>query len=164
MRKLMMIVVLALTAGLSSTYGQDMERFEALFIHKFGDYIKWPESTNPKIVGILDNNKVLNELDKIGASSGKIKTIALDGLSKISDCDIVYIGNASKINLAQAAATAKSNHILLVTKGEEHVGKGSCIGFYTKGGRLKFAISPKTIEAYDLKASTALVSLGKMVD
>ncbi|WP_185154060.1 YfiR family protein [Fulvivirga sp. M361] len=164
MEKMIMVIMLVLTGSLTSIFGQSTERFEALFIYKFSDYIKWPDNKAKKTVGVLNNSMVLKELNKVSASSGKITAIQLDGLSKIEECDIVYVGETTDATLQQAVASAKSNHILLVTKGQKHVGKGSCIGFYTEGGRLKFAISPKNMAAYQLKASGTLTALGKIIE
>ena len=164
MGKLIMVIMLVLTGSLTSIFGQSTERFEALFIYKFSDYIKWPDDKDQKTVGVLNNSTVLKELNKVSASSGKITVKKLDGLTKIEDCDIVYVGETTNANLQQAVASATSNHILLVTKGQKHVGKGSCIGFYMEGGRLKFAISPRNMADYQLKASGALTALGKLID
>ena len=132
MEKMIMVIMLVITGSWTSIFGQSTERFEALFIYKFSDYIKWPDSKAQKTVGVLNNSMVLKELNKVSASSGKITTIELDGLSKIDECDIVYVGETTDAMLQQAVASAKSNHILLVTKGQKHVGKAPALVFTQK--------------------------------
>ncbi len=157
----MMFTFLSICLATATEGGQ--EKFEALFLYKFCDYIKWPEENTQRIVGIYGNPKVLKELTAVASSSGKIVVRQLNDLSEAKDCDIVYVGHLVNPDLTGFKSTAKAHNILVVTENDDLVHQGSCIGFYTEGGRLKFALRKSTVEAYNLKVSSTLMSLAKIV-
>ena len=164
MKWILGVIVLYFTIGITSTIGQEKEKFEALFIYKFCDYVKWPTETPSKTVGVYGNPAVMQELKKIAASSEKISLKGLSSLSEISDCDILYIGENQRQGLTSIRQTAQTNNVLVVTENDASVSQGACIGFYTENGRLKFAMRKPTVQAYQLKVSSALASLAKIVD
>ena len=163
MRWILKVALLYFALGTSCAIGQGKEKFEALFIYKFCDYVKWPTDNMTKVVGVYGNPEVVMELKKISASSEKISVRSLNDLKEASDCDIVYVSESQRSVLTNIRSVAQANNVLVVSENDATVSQGACIGFYTENGRLKFAMREPTVDAYALKVSGTLASLAKIV-
>ena len=150
------------------SYGQD-EKFKALFIYNFINYIDWPNlnGNNFKII-VLGNNTLASELTgftsqkKIGQLS--ISVVPVKSSAEITDCQIVFISHGNNDELAKLVDKSKRNHILIITETPNSCAVGACLNFISKNGSIKFEISKSNIESSGLKVNSGLFNLGILVN
>ena len=142
----------------------EQEKFQALFISKFLDYIKWPSADPHRVIGVLGNTKIYEELKLVASKkAGKFKVIELRGVEEVADCHLVYLGKNKDELFGGLSNTCQSNSVLLVTENSNLAEKGASISFFLEQRKLRFKINKSAIESSNLKISNSLLALGKLV-
>jgi len=138
-------------------------KFKALFIYKFSEYITWPSGGSQVTIGVLGDTPVYNELAKIAQSKSDLSIIKLSSLSKLSECQIIYLpGNRSK-SASSIQSQIGSRSILLVADDKSTTGEGSDIGFFLQGGKLRFLIHESGIRKKRMIPNSKLLALGQTI-
>lgn len=158
----MCLSFLALSLAIS-TYAQDLSKYHALFIGKFIDYIEWPDGKTNLTIGVVGDSNVYEELQASLGQRGKANIKKVTGASDAIDCQVIFIP-ASQSKLFDAINSATSGKgILLVTESEQFARKGASISFYLEEGKLRFMLNESAAKERDLKVSSGLVSLAKVI-
>ena len=146
---------------------------KALFLYNFGGYIDWPTDAfankqSPFVIGVLGTAPIEATLKELAAS----KTIAgrrivvehFDTVSDIRPCHILFI--TRKISQQQqrmALATLKNQHVLIVGESEGFADQGGTVNFFIEANKVRFEINPDAAKEQELKISSKLLSLAKIV-
>jgi hypothetical protein len=145
------------------------EKFKALFIYNFINYIDWPKKVNEKFkIAIIGNNDLATEL-KSFATQKKIGTLTIIVVSSkssadVKDCQIVFLSHNNIDELPNLIVQSKQNNILLITETPNSCAKGAGLNFILKNGSIKFEISKTNIESAGLKVNSGLFNLGISVN
>ncbi|MDW3192977.1 MAG: YfiR family protein [Cytophagales bacterium] len=160
---LWLVFSLALAPGESKDkLSQDLSKYHALFIGKFIDYIDWPDP-GQLTIGVVGNSRVMIELQSTIEKRGKARVKKIAGVADISDCDLLFIP-ASQSKLFTTLNQASDNKpVLIVTEEESLAFQGAGISFYVEGGKLKFIINKSAVESRNLKVSSNLIGLAKVI-
>lgn len=165
MKKLRLILCFAGLLYFASGYGQN-EKFKALFIYNFTNYIEWPGGTNGTFtITVIGESSIVKELQeistrkKVGNASIEVKKVGSAG--EIGNTQIVYIPSNHKKALAEVASSLAGKPTLIITDGAQ--GKFG-INFVEVDSKQSFQISKSNIEEHRLKVNSALIALGTSVN
>lgn len=163
-RKLFFTLVLGFFV--STVYGyavdQDLSKYHALFISKFVDYIDWPNGRANLRIGVVGNSNVLAELKSLlEGKSAEIKKITS---SEANTCDVIFIPDNQSSSFQSIDAATRGKTVLIVTENEDLASKGASISFYLEGNKLKYVINKSATSARNIKMSSSLLSLGKVIE
>lgn len=164
MKKKNLMVGMILFIMAQNSYAQDIDKFQALFITKFVEYVKWP-SSEKIVIGVYGNDNVFGELSKMLAA--KNKNLSVKNIASTEDarsCQAVFLASKKDkdFDALQSAISGKS--VLLITESESYAKKGAGISFYSEGQKMRFKINPKIIEANNLMVSSNLLAIGTVVE
>ncbi len=162
-KTILLTIIAALLVGYKAQ-AQDLSKYHALFIGKFVDYIEWPGGKEGLTIGVVGNSRVLPELQTTVEQRGKAKLKKISGVADASGCDIIYLPSTQGKLFSTIKSAIEGKGVLLVTEDESYAAQGAGISFYTEGGKLKFIINKSATEAQNLKISSSLLSLAKLVN
>ncbi len=167
-KRIIVVVSMMSWLGVGNTIAQtNVYKLHALFIYNFTKYIQWTSVGETFTVGVYGSETALKEIkanfvDK--KFSGKeIRVINIAGIADANVCQLVYAPKSSKAKVLSLFESATKQNILFVSE-DDLVADGLPIGFIVKSDKLTFKISKKNLDASGLKVSSALLSLGEVVD
>jgi hypothetical protein len=149
---------------ISAVFGQN-EKFKALFIYNFTNYIEWPSSGPTFSIAVLGESPIIDELENIS----KIKKIAnativvkrVNSASEAAQSQILFIPPSKKKVAAEAEQTLAGKSILIITDSNSVV---YGINFLEIGQKQSFQVSKSAVASHNLKLNSTLLSLGIQVN
>jgi hypothetical protein len=143
------------------------------FLYNFGRYVQWPaaafaDAQAPFVIGVLGADPFGAVLDEI-ANSAKVdgRTVVAKRfatLAEYSPCHILFIAAStdSKVK-SEALAKLQNKGVLLVGEETGLVEQGAVVNFYVENNKVRFEINVGTAKQQQLKVSSKLLSLAKIV-
>jgi hypothetical protein len=161
MKKLRLLLCFAGLLGSIASYGQN-EKFKALFIYNFTNYIEWPEGFGSSfIITVIGDSPIVGELEaiakikKVGQASMEIKKVG--AITDVGKTNILYIPAQKKKLLNDAATVLSGKPVLIIS--DNALGKFG-INFVEVDQKQSFQVSKSNIEEHKLKVHTSLIALG----
>ena len=146
------------------------DKFKALFIYKFTQYMEWPTSkqTGDFKIGVLGSSPITNELKAFTAKRtvGQQK-IVVEEIMSIADCPkyhIVFVPAKASSNVGEIAKSVVNKGVLVVTDKQGMAAEASGINFIKDAGQQSFEISVKHLTEHGVKAGKSLLSLGNTIE
>ena len=178
-------ILLAVFLGLSSIapgvklYVQQVTTIDreytikAAFLYHFLTYIDWPEGTfrdskQPFVIGVFETDPFGAVLDKIAATKNvagrPIEIRRLTSTDKLLECHIVFMaGTVDAAAQKKVLATLANSHVLGVGETDDFVELGGAAQFFVEGNKVRFAFNTDVVDRNNLKVSSKLLSLAKIV-
>jgi hypothetical protein len=161
MKKLRLFFCLAGLCYFATVFGQN-EKFKALFIYNFTNYIEWPGgSASSFTIAVLGDSPIIGELQAIGkikkVGSLSIEIVKVGSAAEIGNAQIVYIPAAKKKSLPDIAKALSGKPVLII--GDNAQGEFG-INFVEVDQKQSFQISKTNMEMRRLKVNSALIALG----
>jgi hypothetical protein len=149
----------------TSVNGQN-EKFKALFIYNFTNYIDWPYYGGSSfIIAVIGDSPIISELEAISKikSVGKlsIEVKKISSASEIGNASIVYVPGAKKRILPELSQACAGKAVLIIS---DEAGGNFGINFTEINQKQSFQISKSNIEAHHLKVNSNLIALGTSVN
>lgn len=153
-------------------------RLKAVYLEKFSIFTDWPDSIHsnendsPFIISVLgDDPELKEELIKVFYKE-KIKilnrSVILDFIENINDLDdpqILFLTNKNNHSLEKLLPAIKEKNILIISDNQGDANKGAHISFYiTDDGKLHFEINKTVIKSSNIKLSSKLLRIAKVLD
>lgn len=145
---------------------------KAAFLYHFLTYTEWPDSaagaTGPLVVGVYQTDPFGEVLDKI-ASTKKVANRSIEvrriaSPAETQGCHLLFVpGAAAEGSLAGLLAATANHPVMLVGETAGFANQGGAAEFYLEGNRVRFAINTDVVEKQQLKVSSKLLSLAKIV-
>lgn len=164
MKKIFILTLLFFTFLSSSHLKAQENKFKALFIYKFAEYVEWPNTPAKLTVGVIGNTDVFKELSNFAASKGKMDVIKINSASEASKCNMVYIPSSQDNKIGDFKTSISKKSILVVSDNSSLVTRGADIGFFVDAGKLRFKINRKNIESKSMVPSSKLLALGQSIN
>lgn len=155
-----LILCIAGLLWITTAYGQT-EKFKALFIYNFTNYIDWPNAGNSFVIAVYGDSPMFGEL----VSISKLKKVAgvpievkrINSIPEIGEAKIVFVP-VQKKRFVSEINKALSGRPTLILSDEATSDFG--INFVVINGKQAFQISKSNIEKHGLKVSNSLLGLG----
>jgi hypothetical protein len=170
-----------LAAGASGIQAQSDEDSEssreyaikAAYLYQFGRYVQWPADVfpspqSPLVIGVLGPDPfggLLEEIARTKRIDGRPIVIRrFASMAEYTPCNILFVGaSVSPEQKAAAIAKAQKAPVLLVGEEPGFAKHGSTINFFLEDNRIRFEINTEAARQKQLKISSKLLSLAKIV-
>jgi hypothetical protein len=146
---------------------------KAAFLYHFLTYVDWPEGTfadskQPFVIGVYQTDPFGAVLDKIAATKNvegrPIEIRRLSTADKLLECHIVFLAGTVEAAVQQNVLGLLANsHVLSVGETEDFVEQGGAAQFFVEGNKVRFAFNTDVVDRNNLKVSSKLLSLAKIV-
>lgn len=148
-------------------------KFKAVYLYNFLQFVEWParafpEATTPITIGVLGENPFGPILDQtVTGEHIKGREIVVrqcSNIEEIKGCHLLFVGKSEKARLGPILSQTSDASMLTVSEVEGFVEQGGVINFFIQDGKLRFAINLAAAEKADLKISSKLLRLAKLVN
>ena len=165
-------MIWALASVSIQTHAQSKEyQVKAAFLIHFAHFIEWPVSdskiTAPFCIGVLGNNPFGNALDQMVQGEvvhgSKIVIKYTRRVEDVENCRIVFIDQSETSQTTEILKKLNDRAILTVSDYDDFARRGGVINFYLSEGRVHFEINPDAARREQLKISSQLMRLGRVV-
>ncbi len=146
---------------------------KAAYLYNFGYYVAWPENTfaddqAPFAIGVLGADPFGDVLDEI-ARTKKIagRQIVIKRFASMEDyqpCHILFVTSSARA--ADSLAAIQKAHfypVLLVGESPGFAEQGGTINFFIEENRVRFEVNMEVAKQEQLKISSKLLSLAKIL-
>jgi hypothetical protein len=137
------------------------EKFKAMFITKFIEYIEWPASSQ-NTVGVYASSTVQSELQALAPSKG-FQVVQVKKAEDLVSIKVLFVPNVNESKAKELLEAVGDSPILVVSDQKDAAGKTADIGFYVSDGKLRFVISKSRIEKKKMLPSSKLLALGDVI-
>lgn len=144
-------------------YGQN-ERFKAMFIYNFTNYIEWPGGSGSSfIITVMGESPIIKELEeiakrkKIGGASIEVKKAG--SVMEIGKTHIIFIPSNKKKLLGDVADSFTGKPVLIISDNAQ--GKFG-INLVDNDGKQSFEVSRSQLSEHRLKVDASLFALGNV--
>jgi hypothetical protein len=156
--------------------GQPTEyQLKAAFLFNFAKFIDWPDksfatSQSPFSVCVIGQDPFGQSLEE--SLAGKIVAnhpVTVERFPNSRNaidaqhCQIAFISSSEKPRVRDVIETFKGDSVLLVGDMEGFASSGGAIEFFVQDDRIHFAINPEAADRAELKVSSKLLALAKIV-
>ena len=161
----MLTMVIILGLGNAKASGQSLGKYQALYVYNFTKYIQWPKADQQLIIGVLGSGEINRELEKMVIAKGgsKLKLVKLSSFDNLNDCNIIFLAKDEESSLDLVLEKTQGKSILIISENEKSVEKGAGISFFLEKNKLRFSINKSAVEARNLKISSNLLVLAKVI-
>jgi hypothetical protein len=146
---------------------------KAAFLYHFLTYIDWPAGTftgetQPFVIGVFETDPFGAVLDKIAATKDvggrPIEIRRLASPEKLVECHIIFIpGSVDPAVQKNVLSLLANSHVLAVGEADDFVELGGAAQFFVEGNKVRFAFNTDVVNRNNLKVSSKLLSLAKIV-
>ena len=138
-------------------------KFYALFMAKFTDYIHWPSSPDPIVIGVYGDQEIISELGKFAAKKEKIEIRDISSPSDAVVCQIIFLADSKNGEFENINKGIGNKEILLVTENGSFAEQGAGISFFLDDAKLRFRLNKQSMDARNLKVSSSLLTLADVI-
>jgi len=164
MKKMRLILCVAALVLFSTSYGQN-EKFKALFIYNFTNYIDWPGGSGGSfVIAVYGESPIISELQaiskikKVGAASIEVRKV--NSAAEIGNSQIVFVPSQKKKSLTEINQVLTGKPVLIVS---DNASGDFGINFVEVNQKQSFQVSKSNLESHRLKVSSSLLTLGIVV-
>ena len=159
------------------SFGQSQKEVEyklkAAYLFHFLQFAEWPDSVfenekSPIILAVLGKDpfgKILDETvmsEKIGDHPIIIKRF--QSFNQLGFCHVLYISSSEKYTFRNILKHIGVSPVLTISDIDGFSEQGGNISFYLEENKVRFAINMQTLKQADLKVSSKLLRLAKIIN
>ena len=178
-RRFLQIVVVAVAwlSLQSATFAAPNQPTEyevkAAYLYQFGKFVEWPEgassgSSNDFAICTLGVDPFGSVLDQTisGRSVQGRKVIAkrLSSVSDASECKILFVGSSEQNRTAEILKIVQGKGILTVGERADFITQGGMVQFQVEQNKVRFEINLPAVERSNLKVSSQLLKVARVVN
>ena len=146
---------------------------KAAYLYQFGRYVQWPANAfasdgSPLVIGILGADQFSSSLEKIARTKRidrrPIAVRRFASMAEYTPCHILFVSSSLSPE-QKAVAIQKSQQSALLLVGEEpgFAEQGGTVNFFLDENKIRFEINMEIAKQDQLKISSKLLSLAKIV-
>jgi len=164
-RRAFCIALLVLSPLISHAEDNLETKVKAAYLYHLLNYINWPvlpvDALHICVLGDDTLGAMLREL-----SDRKVKNLPLaietDGTDKLTICQVVFISNRLA-NWQALLAKLGDSSLLTVGDPDDFAAQGGIVGFYALDGKIKLELNPQAAQRANLKISSKLLEMARIV-
>jgi hypothetical protein len=159
--------------ALNPAHGVDsddrLNRFKAVFLYHFIDYVQWPpdRAAGAFKLGILGTSPVefaLREISQKKNAGGRPLQIEVFSSAKeVIPCHLLFVTPKFSSQMGDLGRRLGKQGMLVVADAPGMAAQGASINFVLKKGKLKFEVNRESLEWAGIKASAQLLKLAILV-
>ena len=144
---------------------------KAAFLYNFARFVDWPADSfkdpqSPFEICILGKDPFGKALDSIKNKAVKGRAMRIRmcrTMGEVGGCHLLFISASEKRNLNPILNALKNSNTLTVSEMEMFAQSGGMINFIMVGNKVHFEINPEAAEAHQLKISSQILKLARIV-
>jgi hypothetical protein len=146
---------------------------KAAMIVNFLQFVEWPPEARPAegapiVVGVVGaGNSLGRALEQIVANKTiaghAVKVLYLHSGASADGCHLLFVPREQDNDFTRMSQRISGQPILTVGETESFLRAGGIIRFYTEDNKVRFQINPEAAERVNLKISSKLLKLAKIV-
>jgi hypothetical protein len=159
-------------AGVEPAVSKEYQ-IKAAFIFNFVKFVEWPETAfananDPIHIGVLGEDPLGTALDQI-VKGEKIHDRRLvversNNVEDLKNCHLLFISRSERTKVKDIITNLGQVPVLTVSDIEGFAGNGGAIRLYLEDNKVRFEINPSIAKKLNLKMSSQLLNLGKIVE
>lgn len=159
-----LLVMLLMFSDIAYAAADDMEtKVKAAYLFNFTKFVEWIGFSGDILnICVLGKSAIANVLDDYATRNTGRQFNVEHGADDLTECQVLYIDQSEK-NLLELLAKVRGAKVLSVSDAENFAKNGGIIGFYIDDGKLKLEINQKVAEAANLKISSKLMEVARIV-
>jgi hypothetical protein len=157
----------------SSAHAQSEDQVMAAFLLNFARYVEWPASTfasddAPLRICMLASpafgEVVANTVSGKNVGSRTVVVEMKSDLASTGGCNVLFLGSDVETSSADVVAALGRASVLTVADRDGFADAGGIANFFREDNKIRFEINPKAAKRADLKISSRLLRLARVVD
>lgn len=176
-RKLLLVsvavsILLGFSSGLLAADNRTEYRIKAAFLFNFARFVEWPDSKlenddSPFQICVYGDDPFGEVLDQTvrGKTIGDhpLAVRRPEKIAELRSCEIVYISSAESPRFRSVIQALEGSSSLLVNDHPDFINQGGMIRFVIVDRKLRFEINPDAAKREQLKISSKLLRVAKIV-
>ncbi len=153
-------------------------KVKAAYLYNFTKFILWPDTAfeddkAPFVIGVLGDDpfgRILDDTIKAKKIAGRpielrrLRWSKQEDRAALTGCHILYISKLERYRLDNIFAALEKRTVLVVSDIREFARDGGMIGFILEQGRIIFEVNREALKRAELKASSKLLKLARIVE
>lgn len=165
------LVLLLLQTAECHSQGKEQQQaadVKAVFMYNFTHYIEWDSTVASRhfVIGILGSSPIRKSLLEIAennlALNRQIEIVTYNSPEEIGECQMLFIPEASKYPLSSILSNT-DNNTLTVSEHPGYASRGTNFNFIIVKNKIKFEVNLKALAQKNIKVSSQLLKLAKIV-
>jgi hypothetical protein len=146
---------------------------KAAFLYNFSKFVEWPDQalpreSNPFTICLAGDPRMAEATDQFikdkHVHGRPVVARAPSSVKDVTNCHLLFIAASARHFEEVVTNGAAALPILTVGESDQFLAQGGIIKLFVEDGRMRFEISPQAAERAQLKISSKLLTLGKIVD
>jgi hypothetical protein len=169
---LMVVTFLIGIPGICQSGTAGEYQVKAAFMYHFATFVEWPSSTFTDTKGylricILGNDPFGKSLDATFRTkkidNHKFEIHRNPSKAELSHCHLLYLTASQSTQLRSFRKQLSKANVLTVGENDTFIRQGGMIKFFIENQKIRFAINPDAINQTNLKVSSKLLRLAKII-
>lgn len=164
--RLFLLATLLATSGAIKAADELETKVKAAYIFNFTKFVEWIGFSRDTLnICVLGNNAIAEILKDLASrnTGRKIRVeLELEQMADLTQCQILYI-DSSENTFSDLFDKVRGAKVLTVSDANSFAKNGGIIGFYNYEGKVKLEINPQLAQASDLKISSNLLEIARIV-
>lgn len=164
-----LFLILLLNFPVYSLQEYDENEIKAALIHKILTYVEWPSNAvfkNAKflikVVGFDEVAKILaKKLNNTIINGLRVKVVVSNPSDDLSDANLIYLSNISKINAQKILNNNAYAPILIISNELNYYNLNFHISLFTVENKVKFTVDMEAAKKSNLLISSKLVQVAR---
>ena len=167
MTRRLLLTALVIGAVRGAPFAQEVSReyrVKAAYLYNFVKYVEWPDTKGRILICVAGQNPFGTALESL-IRNERVHGVPLATeviLEARTDCDVLFTPRTANIPVYLKAAGGLPT--LTIGETPRFVEQGGMIGFYPDGVNVRFEINPTAAARVQLKISSRLLQLAKIVE
>lgn len=146
---------------------------KAAYLYNFAKFVEWPEKALPSeletfTICLIGEDRMIQAASRtLQDKQVQGRTVVMRPLrspENVQTCQILFV-DGSAVDLAERTESiAKTMPILTVGESDRFIHGGGVIKLFEEDGKLRFEINPQAAARAQLKISSKLLKLGRIVE
>jgi hypothetical protein len=175
-RKSLLLGLIILGGGLTPEVACAEDKAEeyavkAAYLFNFAKFVEWPPPAlptpqSPLTLCITGKDPFGDTLETVRDKSVRDRPLVIRRLSRLEEpthCHLLFLSDSESTRLGQVLAKLKNGPILTVSDIPGFADAGGMIGLVNVGQRIRFEINLPTVQKANLKISSQLLKLAKII-
>ena len=164
----LLLLAISVQRGFSKEMDRPAHEIYSMMMYNFIKYIQWPDNSSEFIIGVIGDDEVFNTLNTwYGGQirSGKKFIIKrYETIEEVSSSHMLFVNLDQGKSFYALKSKLAGSSTLMITNKPGLAAKGSAINFRTVNNRLSLELNQTAIESANLKISSKLVAMGKVIN
>ena len=148
-------------------------RVKAALVEKITRFVEWPDEQTARdsssfVLCVIGDSPILPYLQELSRKKNiKNKNVRIIHIEKFDSklhMDVLFISRSERKKLKSILDSIKNKNILTISDTPGFAKKGVMVNFYDWKGFIRFEINKKAVESSNLKFSSRLLRLARIVE